>query len=283
MLRISEFLISFFVFLLTKLLFGVIRDLNGLWCSTENIYSIYWRSMPALLFDFELRLRLCACRASVSVYGCESAPKYLADTFGAPSCCLASSRFVSLSLSLPLCSFCMLNRFYSGTAFDGSQFTNAEGAKKRGRKSREEHNNANNNSLAPSLFLPLSLFLSHSPCAFTCPCACPCVFRLYDFWIFPNIFELYSAQYFYFYASLFICFSLVDFFLLILFTAIFNFQLLICQKTEIFASQNSHTYMIHIYPWLFFIDFSTSCLQAKEHTNVYFNCFLFNFALIILQ
>lgn len=116
--------------------------------------------MPALLFDFELRLRLCACRASVSVYECESTPKYLADTFGAPSCCLASSRFVSLSLSLPLCSFCMLNRFYSGTAFDGSQFTNAEGAKKRGRESREEHNNANNNSLAPSLFLPLSLFLS---------------------------------------------------------------------------------------------------------------------------
>lgn len=100
MLRISEFLIWFFVFLLTKLLFGVIRDLNGLWCSTENIYSIYWRSMPALLFDFELRLRLCACRASVSVYGCESAPKYLADTFGAPSCCLVSSRFVSLSPSL---------------------------------------------------------------------------------------------------------------------------------------------------------------------------------------
>lgn len=58
--------------------------------------------MPALLFDFELRLRLCACRASVSVYGCESAPKYLADTFGAPSCCLASSRFVSLSLFLSL-------------------------------------------------------------------------------------------------------------------------------------------------------------------------------------
>lgn len=66
-------------------------------------------------------------------------------------------------------------------------------------------------------------------------------------------------------------FLLLIFLLFIFFTAIFNFQLLICQKTEIFASQNSHTY---IYPWLFFIDFSTSCLQAKKkHTNVYFNCF----------
>lgn len=66
----------------------------------------------------------------------------------------------SLSLPLALCSFCMLNRFYSGTAFDGSQFTNAEGSKERGRdRERAEHNNANNNSLAPSLFLSLSLLL----------------------------------------------------------------------------------------------------------------------------
>lgn len=66
----------------------------------------------------------------------------------------------SLSLPLALCSFCMLNRFYSGTAFDGSQFTNAEGSKERGRdRERSEHNNANNNSLAPSLFLSLSLLL----------------------------------------------------------------------------------------------------------------------------
>lgn len=66
-------------FLLTKLLFGVIRDLNGLWCSTENIYSICWRSMLAA-WSISSGLRWCVCvwaaalvRLCAWVSVCESA------------------------------------------------------------------------------------------------------------------------------------------------------------------------------------------------------------------
>lgn len=137
-----EFLILIFVyFLLTKLLFGVIRDLNGLWCSTENIYSIYWRSMPALLFDFELRLRLCSCRAAVSVYGWERA-KVSVRYFSARSMIAPSPLYRSRSLCLPL-----FARFACSTDFILElhlMTLNLQKPKGRKREKYEEHSNANN-------------------------------------------------------------------------------------------------------------------------------------------
>lgn len=248
MLRISEFLISFFY------LQNFYSELSATWtdCDVQlKIFIQYTDVRCPRCFSISscgcvcVRVaRLCRCmgvRARQSIWQILLGPRRVAS----PRLVSSLSLFLSLSVR-----FACSTDFILELHLMALNLQMPKGRKKRGRESRAEHNNANNNSLAPSLFLPLSLSLSHSPCAFTCPCACPCVFRLYDFWIFPNIFELYSAQYFYFYASLFICFSLVDFFLLILFTAIFNFQLLICQKTEIFASQNSHTYMIHIYIYI---------------------------------
>lgn len=87
--------------LLTKLLFGVIRDLNGLWCSTENIYSIYWRSMPAV-FRFQA---VCVCVRAQCVWVCERVSR---NTFWAKQRGNEQRRSHTRSLS-SWHAFCMLN------------------------------------------------------------------------------------------------------------------------------------------------------------------------------
>lgn len=95
--------------LLTKLLFGVIRDLNGLWCSTENIYSIYWRSMPAV-FRFQA---VCACVRVQSLCVCER--EWAEIHFGQSSEATRQAALLHRLTRTLVCSlsswhaFCMLN------------------------------------------------------------------------------------------------------------------------------------------------------------------------------
>lgn len=98
----------------------------------------------------------------------------------------------------------MLNRFYSGTAFDDSQFTKAEGAKERERK-RDMKSIAMQTMIFRRLRRPLTSTISLPPAAFTCPCMCVCVLGSMILNISPY-FELYSPQYISLHLYLFVLF-----------------------------------------------------------------------------
>lgn len=240
MLRISEFLISFFVFYLQNFY----SELSATWtdCDVQlKIFIQYTDVRCPRCFSISscgcvcVRVaRLCRCmgvRARQSICQILLGPRRV-----------ASSRFVSLSFSPSLFVLHAQQILFWNCIWWLSIYKRQRGEKERERE-RAEHNNANNNSLAPSLFLPLSLFLSLSPGAFTCPCAWPCVFRLYDFEYFPIFLSFILT-------SIFISMHLYLFvFLLLIFFFWYFSQLFLTFSYWYAKKQKSSLPKTHIHTW----------------------------------
>lgn len=181
-----------------------------------------------LTFDARAAFRFRAAAASVFVScGCVcvwvwerakvSVRYFSGRSMSAPSRRLVSSRFFSLSLSLsPLPLF---NRFACSTDLILElHLMTLNLQRPKGRKRERESEQCKQWFLDACVVL--SLPPSHSLLLLSPVLVCVC-FRLYDFEYFPIFWALFGPVYFS--ASLFICFVSFCFFLLIFFTAIYNF------------------------------------------------------------